>query len=211
MSRLRCAVLLALQPIVFGSVAAAEGRSVRFTGAVRDDTDRPVRGATITASGPNRTDSTFTVTTDQKGRFAILGLSSGPWVFAIAAPGFEAQRATTEVLTDGSNAALNVRLVRGTRQRMPPISSVPAAAIQSLIEAAESAAGRGDVAAAVAGYRDLLAKVPALTTAYLRIGALLEQSGDAAAALGAYRALRRLEPDNAKAMDAVARLERTQK
>ena len=60
----------------------------------------------------------------------------------------------------------------------------------------------------MAGYRDLLTKVPALTTAYLRIGTLLEARGDTAGALAAYRDLARVEPDNAKAAAAIARLTR---
>ena len=80
--------------------------------------------------------------------------------------------------------------------------------IQSIIDAAEASAASGDLAAAIASYKDLLSKIPALTTGYLRVGALLEQTGDAAAALETYRQLARLEPDNARAAAAIARLAR---
>ena len=77
-----------------------------------------------------------------------------------------------------------------------------------MIDAAEASAASGDLAAPIGTYRDLLSKIPALTTGYLRVGALLEEKGDAAGALETYRQLARLEPDNARAAAAIARLAR---
>jgi tetratricopeptide (TPR) repeat protein len=205
MRALRRAIFLALLVACSGAAAAAQGLIARVAGTVRDDAGKPVPGATITATNPEQAPSTFTATTDDKGRFGILGLRRGAWVFAIAAPGFQTARATGDVQAGRPNPPLNVRLLRGAA---PPTSTsiLTGAEIQTKIDAAESAAASGDVSAAVNGYRDLVTKVPALTTAYLRMGALLEQKGDAAAALEAYRELARLEPGNARAAAATARL-----
>jgi predicted TPR repeat methyltransferase len=62
------------------------------------------------------------------------------------------------------------------------------------------------VKAAVSGYRQVLLRVPALTTAYLRIAALLEGQGDTAGALDTYRELAKLEPGNSQTAAAIARL-----
>jgi hypothetical protein len=205
MRALRRAILLTLLAAL-SSAAAAQGLLARVAGTVRDDAGKPVAGATITATNPEQAPSTFTATTDDKGRFGILGLRRGAWVFAIAAPGFQTVRATGDVQAGRPNPPLNVRLLRATAPPAGPTWILTGPEIQTKIDAAESAAVSGDVGAAVNGYRDLVAKVPALTTAYLRIGALLEQKGDAAAALGAYRELARLEPDNTRAAAEIARL-----
>jgi hypothetical protein len=205
MRRLRRTMLLAVLPLL-AATTAAQAPVARITGAVRDDAGRPVPGATITATNPDQAPSTFTATTDDKGRFGLLGLRRGSWVFSVAAPGFQTARATGDVQGVGPNPPLNVRLIRGTAAPAGPAATLSGAEIQTMIDAAESAARSGNMAAAVDGYRELLSRVPALTTAYLRIGALLEQSGSAAAALDAYRELARLEPGNARAGAAVVRL-----
>jgi Carboxypeptidase regulatory-like domain len=208
MKRLLHALLLSLL-IPFLIAAAVAAQSVaRITGTVRDDTGKPVLGATITATNPDQAPSTFTATTDEKGRFGILGLRRGTWVFAIAAPGFQTTRATGLVETGRPNPPLIVKLLKGPPPPAGPTANLTGTGIQTMIDAAESAAAAGDVTAAVSGYRALLLKVPALTTADLRIGALLEQKGDAAAALEAYRELARVEPGNAGAAAAIARLTR---
>ena len=53
----------------------------------------------------------------------------------------------------------------------------------------------------------MLAKVPALTSVHLQLGALYERKPDPERALAAYRQLLELEPGNAKAIAAIARLD----
>ena len=48
----------------------------RVGGIVRDDAGQPVKGATVTAEDPN-VGQALTATTDDKGRFTIIGLRSG--------------------------------------------------------------------------------------------------------------------------------------
>ena len=210
MGRLRHVLFLALLILLAGAGAGAgQGQVARITGTVRDDTGKPVPGATITATNPDQAPTTFTATTDEKGRFAILGLRRGTWAFAIAAPGFQTARVSGGVQTGRPNPPVAIRLLKGLAPPAGPTATFTGPEIQTLIDAAEAAARDGDLAAAVSGYRELLAKIPALTAAYLRIGALLEQKGDTGGALEAYRELARLEPDNARAAAAIARLTRT--
>jgi tetratricopeptide (TPR) repeat protein len=114
-----------------------------------------------------------------------------------------------DVVTIRPNPPLEVRLLKGALPAPPgPLSSMSAGEIQKRIDLAESLASSGDIAASIAAYRELLSRVPALTSIYLRIGALHEQQEDSASALEAYRQLARLEPDNARALAAIARLSR---
>jgi hypothetical protein len=79
-------VLAALFVVVLaGSVAAQTGR---VGGVVKDEAGNPIKGATVTADNPGASPSSFTATTDDKGRFSIIGLKSGRWSFAAQAPGF---------------------------------------------------------------------------------------------------------------------------
>ena len=186
---------------------AAQALVGRVAGTIRDESGKPVAGATITATNPEQA-LTLTATSDIKGRFGMLGLRRGVWVFAIAAPGFQKVSQAGEVQIGNHNPPLNVKLVKSPTPQPGPLSNLSGSDIQSMIDAAEASAASGDLAAAIGTYRDLLSKIPALTTGYLRVGALLEQKGDAAGALETYRQLARLEPDNARAAAAIARLAR---
>ncbi len=204
---LRPALLLSLLSLAGAAGLAAQALVGRVAGTIRDDAGKPVAGATITASNPEQA-LTLTATSDTKGRFGILGLRRGVWVFSIAAPGFQRVSQAGEVQLGNQNPPLNIKLVKRPIPPAGPLSTLTGPDIQTMIDAAESSASSGDLQAAIGGYRDLLSKVPALTSAHLRIGTLLEQKGDVPAALEAYRELVRLEPDNTRAAAAIARLTR---
>jgi tetratricopeptide (TPR) repeat protein len=204
---MRSALLLSLLFVAGAGDAWAQATVGRVSGTIRDEAGKPVPGATITATNPEQA-VTLTATSDVKGKFGILGLRRGIWVFAVAAPGYQKTSQAGEVQLGGQNPPLNIKLVKSPTPQPGPLSTLTSAEIQTRIDAAEAAAASGDLASAIATYRELLSKVPALTTGYFRVGALLEQKGDAAAALEAYQELVKLEPDNARATAAVARLTR---
>jgi Flp pilus assembly protein TadD len=67
-------------------------------------------------------------------------------------------------------------------------------------------AAAGDLDGAVAACRELVSRVPALTSVYLQIGRLLERKGDTAAAEAAYERLLKLEPGNESARAALEKV-----
>jgi hypothetical protein len=202
-----CSVLAAALLLSFSHVATAQ--VVRIAGTVRDESGRPVKGATIVAGNPDHTPATLTASTDDKGRFGMIGLRRGTWIFSIEAPGFEAIRLSRELASIRPNPPLDVRLQKGTAPAPPPpLASVRASDIQARLDLAESKAGAGDLDGAIEVYRDIVTRVPALTAVYLRIGELYERQPDVERALDAYRRLAALEPDNANARAAIARLTR---
>src|SRR5207237_10110137 len=105
--------------------AAAQGR---VSGVVRDDSGQPIKGASVRADNPDASPSTFTATTDDKGRFGIIGLRSGEWLFTAEAPGFDAERGKAVVRAASGNA-LAFALKRGAP---PPPSVLRAVAAQDL-------------------------------------------------------------------------------
>jgi hypothetical protein len=181
----------------------------RVAGTVTDDAGRPLKGATITAENRDQSPSTFTSSSDGKGRFSVLGMRPGAWIFTIQARGFETVAHRLEVIITRPNPPLDVRLVRGPAPApLGPLVGIDTKEIQRRIDAAEASDKAGDQAGALAAYRELMTRVPALTSIYLRMGAIHERVGDKAAAVAAYKRLLELEPDNVRAQSAVNRLSR---
>ena len=181
----------------------------RIAGTITDDAGRPLKGATIVAENREQAPSTFTSSSDSKGRFSILGMRRGVWTFTIQAPGFEVASARLEVVTVKPNPPLNVRLERAAAPARPGLlTGIDVRDVQRQIDAAERIAASNDLAAAVEAYREILNRVPALTSVYLRIGALHEARNDSASALAEYRRLLKFEPANGAAQSAIDRLTR---
>src|SRR5438105_8873588 len=96
---------------VAGSALAQTGR---VGGIVKDEAGQPIKGATVTAENPIASPSSFTATTDDKGRFSIIGLKSGQWTFSAQAPGFGPETGRLNVQTIGSpNPPLTFTLKKG--------------------------------------------------------------------------------------------------
>lgn len=198
------AILAALVVLVV-CAAPARAQTGGILGTVKDESGRGVKGATIAierAEYPAR----FLATSDKKGRFTFLGLQAGEWFLSVDVPGFEPAGTRIRVRALQNIRGIEIRLLPAAAPAS--IGGMTAGEIQQRIDAAEASASGGDLDAAVTAYSDLLARVPALTAIYLRIGALQERKGDVAAALTAYRRLARIDPQNVKARAAVERLTR---
>src|ERR671912_1888322 len=80
------AVALAAALVVSALPAAAQ--TGRVGGTVKDaQSGQPLKGATITAENPQASPSSFTATTDDKGRYSIIGLKTGTWKVTAGAAG----------------------------------------------------------------------------------------------------------------------------
>src|SRR4051812_39145353 len=102
-------LLTTLAVVSFAVTAAAQ--TGRVGGTVKDDTGQAIKGATVMAENPAASPSSLTATTDDKGRFSIIGLKTGPWTFMAQAPGFEAVSGRLEVKTIGApNPPLEFKL-----------------------------------------------------------------------------------------------------
>ena len=184
--------------------AFAQGR---VTGIVRDADGHAVKGATVTAENPNL--PPVTVASDAKGRFSFLGLRGGTWTFKAHAPGFfPAQRQST-TKTMGTNAAIDFELQPRTDTNGPgPMATVNTAALQQQLASAAQLEEAGKTDEAIAAYREILSKVPALTSVHLQLGVLFERKHDNASAIAEYEAALKADPVNAKARAALDRLAR---
>jgi len=190
--------------LALSTPASAQGH---VTGTVRDADGRPLKGATITAENPDVAPSTFTGSSDAKGRFSLLGLRGGRWKVTVQAPGFRSETATVTTRSLGTNPTLDVVLQpRPDPAPAGPLQGISASNLQQQLDAAAALAASGKNAEAIAAYRQVAARVPALTSIHLAVGALLERQGNVDGARSEYKALLALEPQDPHAKAALERL-----
>ena len=190
--------------LLVATSALAQGRVI---GSVKSQEGRNLKGALITGNNPAVAPSTRTATSDAKGRFSFLALGKGEWTFTVEAPGYERLMTKLVVRLLGSNPALDV-VLHASPELPPggPMANVDVVAMQQRLDeaAAREQAGRLDEAIAI--YREVATKLPALTMVHLQLGALHERNQDVAAARAEYQAVMKSDPSNAKARAALERL-----
>jgi hypothetical protein len=143
---------------IFGHAAPAAAQSGRAAGTVRDQSGKPIRSAIIRAENPAGYPAQVTATTDSKGRWAMLGLSSGEWRFTVEAPGYVSQSGSVQVRVAGSPP------IAFTLPRDPgPVPDALDKNIQQQIADANALRDQGRLDQAIAAYRDIRAKNQKLT------------------------------------------------
>src|SRR5213596_2124019 len=141
--------------LIAACAAAAFAQTGRVGGTVKDDTGQPIKGATITAENPNASPSSFTATTDDKGRFSIIGLKSGQWTFTAQAPGFGPETGRLAIQTIGSpNPPLTFTLKKGGASAPAgALGGVAAKDLQAELAAADALYNGQKWDEAIAAYR----------------------------------------------------------
>ncbi|HMD34236.1 MAG TPA: tetratricopeptide repeat protein [Vicinamibacterales bacterium] len=191
-------VVLAASVLAFAASAAAQVG--RVGGTVKDDTGNPIKGASVTAENPNASPNSMTAATDDKGRFSIIGLKTGPWVFTAQAPGFEAQSGRLEVKTVGApNPPIEFKLKKGASAPASALGNLAAKDLQAELASADSLYNAQRWDDAIAAYRALMAKAPALSVINLQIAAAYRNKKDYDNAIAAYNELLKSDPANDKA------------
>jgi tetratricopeptide (TPR) repeat protein len=204
----RGALAAVLIAAVAGSAAAQIGRII---GVVRDERGQPIKGATVAAENPDASPRSLTASTDDKGRFAMIGLRSGFWILTAKAPGFEPESGRLQVRAAGA-PALTFTL---QKERLPPPSAIGLAAkdLQTDLQAADQLYNSKQWDDAIQKYQAILTKAPALSVINLQIAQAYRNKADALRtqdpnadakpvydqAIGAYQALLRIDPGSDKA------------
>lgn len=183
-----------------GSAAAQAGR---VGGVVRDDKGDPVRGATVVAQNPDF-GASFSATTDDRGRFALLGLRPGQWQFIAQAPAHEPDTAAMRVRVGAPNPPLTFQLQRTGPEAVGVLAGIAAKDLQADLAAADLLFNQQKWDEAVAAYRAIMKKMPTLSVINLQIGAAYRGKKDFGAALDAYATLLSIDPGNEKAMVGIA-------
>ena len=184
--------------IALSSDAAAQ--TGRVGGIVKDDLGQPIKGASITAENPNASPNSFTATTDDKGRFSIIGLRTGEWSFLVQAPGFAPEGTRMRVQSVGMpNPPLEFKLRKNPSAPPSALGAVAAKDLQQELASADQLYNSQQWDHAIASYRAILARAPALSVIDLQIAAAYRNKKEYDNAIAAYNELLTADPSNDKA------------
>ena len=201
MSRGLLAFLLVL------AVSAPISAQGRGGGIVKSDTGQPIKGATILARAGNpevQQPDSFTSTTDEKGRFAMVGLPRGEWTFYVRAPGFvPADGGTVNIRAIAPNPPFTFTLTKASTAPSA-LGSLPAKDLQTQLSTAEGLYNSQRWDEAIAAYRAILVKAPALNSINLQIAAAYRGKKEFDGAIGVYNDLLKAEPNNDRAKLGIA-------
>ncbi len=190
---------------ILSLAAPIAAQTARAQGTVRDTAGRAIRGATVRAMNPDASPREIASTTDNRGRWAMIGLRTGSWTFVVEAPGFAPLEASMPVRTASSPPM--------TFTLEPDPSTIPGALDRNIMQQTTQAAAlhdEGRYDQALAAYEQIRARNPKLTSVNLVIGSLYRQKAakepDTASrtalfdrAIDAYTTLLDAEPANARA------------
>jgi tetratricopeptide (TPR) repeat protein len=197
-SKLLTAIALGAALIVSALPAAAQ--TGRVGGTIKDQSGQPIKGATVIAENPQSSPSSFTTTTDDKGRFSIIGLRSGTWKITASAPGFAPGGGSVPIRTIGApNPPVDIVLAPGAAGPAGALAGVDAKALQGELAKAEELMNAQQYDAAIAAYNAILAKTPALTMINLQVGRAQRMKKDYDAALATYKKMVEANPNDERA------------
>jgi tetratricopeptide (TPR) repeat protein len=193
----RARVTLAV--LIVASVAAnAAAQTGRVVGIVKDETGQPIKGATLSLENPDASPRNFTATSDDHGRFAVIGLKAGEWSLVAQAPGFQAEVARLQVrATTPSAPALTMK--RAPQAPPSALGNVGVKDLQSELRSADEQFNAQQWDQAIASYKSILAKAPALSAVNLQVGAAYRNKKEYDNAIAAYNDLLKADPTSDKA------------
>ena len=182
------------------SALPAAAQTGRIGGQIKDTQGQPIKGATITAENPAASPSSFTATTDDKGRYSIIGLKTGTWKITASAPGFAASSGQVPVRSLGAPMPpVDFALAAGASGPAGALAGVNTKELQGELQKAIDLANAGQHDAAIAAYQAILAKTPALTMINGQIAQVQRMKKDYDGAIASYQKIIAADPGNDKA------------
>lgn len=182
----------------------------RVNGVVRDEDDEAIKGATVTAQNTS-VGLSYTASTDDKGRFIMLGLRTGEWVFIASAPGF-AGAANRMNVRSASN--LNAPMLFNLRRNGPgaggALEKVSAKDLQEKIDNAQKLFAQKKYDEAISAYRAITTTAEPLAFVNLQVAAAYVAKNDLAKAEAAYEDILKVDPLHEKAIVGIAEVKQKQ-
>ena len=149
---------------------SASAQTARAMGSVRDTDGKPIKGATIRATNPDAYPPQVVSTSDDRGRWAMIGMRIGTYSFIVEAPGFLPVQASAGVRTAAS-APMAFTMARDPG----PVPGALPSNIQAQVAAATMLRDQGRLDQALTAYQEIRAKNPKLTTVNMVIGSLYRE------------------------------------
>ncbi len=147
----------------------------RIGGVVRDETRGTIRGAIVRAAaggtGTTSAPVSLTTATDDRGRFVFVVTRSGDWRITFEAPGFQPLTIPLAIRLTGPAPNLDVKLERReSPEAFGALAGVDSKSLSAQLASAAALFDEGRYDQALAAYREIKAKAPALTLVNLQIG-----------------------------------------
>ena len=165
--------ILTFATLALALAAAASAQTAgRITGTIKDPDGKPIKGATVRATN-DAVNMRMTSTTDDKGRFAMIGVRSGTWSIVAEAPNFVALQGSASV------SASNTPVLALTLQRDP--GPMPGALVKTIgedVAAADALHKAGRLDEAIAAYQSIQSKNTRLTTVNLVLASLYREKAE---------------------------------
>jgi len=172
--------LIAASVMIVVLAAPAAAQSGRIQGVVRDLNGEPIKGAIVKATHPDAQPREFTAVTDDRGRFAIIGLRTATtWNFVVSAEGYFDAEGSAMI-----RSQLGPPVTFGMRRDPGPLPGALVKDIQDQLTAAQALSKEGRHDQAIAAYQSIQKGNARLTTVNLVLA-------------GAYREKARTEPNAA--------------
>src|SRR5262245_39990647 len=143
----------------------ALAQTARATGTVKDTSGKPMKGATVRATNKEAYPPQIASSTDDKGRWAMIGLRTGTWTFVVESPGYSKQEAQWPVRVAGT-VPMHFVLARD----LGPIPGALTKNIQQQLAAANALRDKGQLDQALAAYEQIRDQNPKLTAVNLVVG-----------------------------------------
>jgi TolA-binding protein len=168
----RTSLLAAAVALVMSARLGAQTN--RISGVVRDETGAAIRGAIVRAATggiPGVSPMTLTTATDDRGRFIFVVARSGEWQLNFEAPGFDPMTISAAVRITGAAPNLDIKLDRHEApEAFGALAGIDSKSLSSQLAAASALLDEARYDQAIAAYRDIKTRVPALTMVNLPLG-----------------------------------------
>jgi TolA-binding protein len=169
--------MMAVSAAAFALIAAGpvQAQSTnRIAGVVRDETGGTIRGAIVRAETGGTASTapvTLTAATDDRGRFIFVVTRSGDWRLTFEAPGFDTMTISASVRLTGAAPNLDVKLDRHEApEQTGAMAGIDVRLLSAQLTTAAAMLDEGQYDQAIAAYRDIRTKSPALTLVNLQLG-----------------------------------------
>src|ERR1041384_2305749 len=163
--------ILATLTLALAAAASAQTAG-RIIGTIKDPDGKAIKGATVRATN-EAVNARITSTTDDKGRFAMIGVRSGRWIIVAEAPNFLPLQGTADV------SSSNMPVLSLTLQRDP--GPMPGALVKTIgedVAAAETLHKAGKLDEAIAAYQSIQSKNTRLTSVNLVLASLYREKAE---------------------------------
>ena len=210
--------LLKLAPataLALSMAAPAIAQTNRIGGVVRDETGATIRGAIVRAqtggTGTTAAPVTLTTATDDRGRFVFVVTRSGEWRLTFEAPGFDSQTLPLGVRLGGAAPNLDVKLERReSPEAFGALAGIDSKTLSAQLAAAAVLYDEGRHDQAIAAYREIKLRAPALSLVNVQIGNSYLAKKSYAEAEAAYQDVLKTDPADSNALFAMGALREEQ-